>query len=275
MSELLDLLNDENANQIADEVVAALEIEGVFGKSIEVDYEINKGVMARKPIEHPDVRKAIISLHGKELPSPNTSFSFNANKSTKLYYINSLICKLIEEKGITDFEYNSIMPFLEKIIHNLNSEDRKEKIRNILRKNVLGDADPVMFPIKDLTCMLFEFGSKEDYGDIIKIQKFARYNKLSGSFVGEKKSISEDLMLRRRQFGYCSDKSAREIYDTIVLAQKEAGNPLYDEILPEDVFIVKEAKECHLDIFADYSVLSKDEFEAMVSDFSNPSEPLT
>jgi hypothetical protein len=54
--------------------------------------------------------------------------------------------------------------------------------------------------------------------------------------------------------------------------QKEANNPTYEDILPEDIVIVKEAKECHLDIFADFSLVARAEFEAKAMEFLKANE---
>jgi hypothetical protein len=266
MSELKALLTEENANKIAEDIISALETEGTK-ETLDVDYEISQGVMKRKIIQNQEIRNTIKSLHGEDLPAPNTSFSFNAKKGTALWYINTTLCKLIENNEISDEDYSCLNPFLVKIIKKLNSNNFKEKIRVILRNSVLGGAEEFLFPIKDLNVMLFEFGDKADYGDIIKVNKMSRYIKISGNFVGEKKAISYDLFNRRRAFGYGSSLSAKEIYDTIVREQKAAKNPIYDDVLPEDVIIVKEAKECHLDIFADYSVISREEFETKKLEF--------
>lgn len=274
MSELRDLLIDENAKKIAEDVILALETEGTK-ETLDVDYEMSHGVMKRKPIGNQEINNAIKALHGKEMPAPNTSFSFNAQKGTMLWYLNSTLCKIIENNQVSDEDYNSLQPFLAKVIKELNREPLKERVRMVLRKSVLGGAEEFLFPIKDLTLMLFEFGDKEDYGDVIKVQKMSRYNKLAGMFVGEKKAIANDLLNRRRAFGYNSPLSAREIYDTIIREQKEANNSTYDDVLPEDIVIVKEAKECHLDIFADFSIVPREEFEAKAKEFLKASEANT
>lgn len=271
MSELRDLLIDENAKKIAEDVVSALEAEGTK-ETLDVDYEISQGVMKRKDIGNEEINNAIKALHGKTLPAPNTSFSFNAKKGTMLWYLNTTLCKLIDTDQVSNQDYDSLQPFLTKVIRELNNDSLKERVRVVLRKNVLGGAEEILFPIKDLTLMLFEFGDKEDYGDIIKVQKMSRYNKLAGSFVGEKKAIAKDLLNRRRVFGYNSPLSSREIYDTIIREQKAASNPTYEDVLPEDIIIVKEAKECHLDIFADFSIIPRAEFEAKAAEFLKANE---
>lgn len=274
MSELLDLLTEENAKKIAEEVVEYLETEA-SKENIDVDYEISKGVMKRNQIQNEEISKAISLLHKRTLPSPNTSFSFNARKGTMLWYLNTTLCKLIENNQVSDTEYNSLQPFLEKIIHKLNEPNLVERTRVALRKHILGSSDDFLFPLNDVVLMLFEFGDKADYGDMLKIQKMNRYNKISGSFVGEKKAIAKDLLERRRKFGYDSPLSTKEIYDTIIKDQKAAGNALYEDVLPEDVHIVKEAKECHLDIFADYSLVSKEQFEERAAEFLKEKEAST
>jgi hypothetical protein len=68
------------------------------------------------------------------------------------------------------------------------------------------------------------------------------------------------LLLRRREFGYNSNLPTLDIYARIISEQKALNNPTYSDVFIEDVRVVREAKECHLDIFINYSPISKEEY---------------
>jgi len=262
MSDILTMLNDENAKRVAEDLIVAIEEKG-NKDTLDFDFRVKNGIMERKKISNPDILKALIELHGKEVPEPNTWFSFDTNLKSMLGYLKDTICNKLEDQTISDKEFNAIQPFLKKVISIVNNDEVfLNRLRNALRKVVLNGGDEVLFPLKECKLILFEFGSKEDYGDIIKISNYRRVNKITGQFVGEKSSISKDLMEKRRAYGFERGQDTKAIYSKIIEQERQNGNQLYAGVLPEDVEVVTEAKECHLDIFADYAPIDK---ESLVS----------
>jgi len=259
MSDIIPLLTKENARRIAEDVITAIEEKG-NKDTIDVDFKIKNGVMERTPIQNKEILKTLIELHGCEVPSPNTWFSFDTKLDSMLGFLKDTVCKKIDDNSITNSEFEKMQDFLKIVVGLVNKDEALlARFRTALRKSVLANSDEVMFPLKECKLVLFEFGAKEDYGDMIKVFNYRRVNKATGTFVGEKNAIAKDLLNRRREFGYERGQNTQEIYAKIVEDQRAAGNSLYLEILPQDVEIVAEAQECHLDIFVDYSPIDKQE----------------
>lgn len=262
MSDIIPLLTKENARRIAEDILTAIEEKG-NKDTIDVDFRLKNGVMERTPIQNQEILKTLVELHGREVPSPNTWFSFDTKLDSMLGFLKDTVCKKIDDNSITNVEFEKIQDFL-KIVVNLVNKDEEllTRLKASLRKNALNNGDEVIFPLNECMLVLFEFGAKEDYGDMIKVFNYRRVNKATGTFVGEKNAIAKDLLQRRRDFGYKRDQNTQEIYAKIIEDQRTAGNSLYLEILPQDVEIVAEAQECHLDIFVDYSPIGKEELIA-------------
>jgi hypothetical protein len=256
---ITELLTQENAKKVADEVVSAFEKE-ISEKTLEVDFKMNAGLME---INYPtaELKEALYKIHNKNIPLPNTSFSFNTTSDSMLQTIKNGFCELIENGVLTEQDHETMTDFIAQIINQINSDDSLiQRIKSAIRRVNMAPED--VFPFADTAVVLFEFGEKEDYGDMIKVANYSRYNKQLQSFVGEKRAIAQDLLLRRREFGYNSNLPTVNIYSMIIDEQKAASNPMYADVLIEDVKIVREAKECHLDIFVNYSPISKEEYEA-------------
>lgn len=269
MSDILTMLNDENAKRVAEDLIAAIEEKG-NKDTLDFDFRVKNGVMERQPISNPDILKTLVELHGKEVPAPNTWFSFDTNLKSMLGYLKDTICKKLEDESISDKEFNAIQPFLKKVVKLVNTDEvLTNRLRNALRKVVLNGGEEVLFPLNECKLILFEFGSKEDYGDIIKVTNYRRVNKVTGQFVGEKTSISKDLMQRRREYGFQREQDTKAVYAKIIEEQRANGNQLYAEILPDDVEVVTEAKECHLDLFADYAPLAKESLASKLVAITN------
>lgn len=262
MKEIQDLLNVENARKVAEEILETLKVE-MNEKNAETDFGMHKGIMERKYVPNSEIRKIISDIHGKDVPAPNVSFSFNSADKSLLRYIKDTLTKAIDNNEFQEEDYDHMQSFIKNIINIINSDDiLVSSLRNSVRKNLFNDADEEVFPFKEIYVVLFEFGSKEDYGDIVRINNYQRFDKRTNQFVGEKKSISKDLLTRRREFGWDNNIPTSEIYAKIIQERKDANDPLYCDVLPEDVTVVQEAKECHIDIFADCSPISKEEFES-------------
>ena len=275
MSEILKLLNDENVNVVVNDILVALEDKQEKDK-LDFDFRLSNGSMERLPIVNRDILKAIVELHGSEVPAPNTWFSFDTKLNSMIGYIKDIVCNSVDNNSMTEEESNAIYPFMKKIINTINTNpDFYNRLKKALRKHVINQADEEVFPLNDCRLILFEFGAKEDYGDIIKVRNYSRVNKSTGQFVGEKSGVSQDLLKRRREIGYERNQNSKEVYDRIVTEQKLAGNPIYTDTLPEDVEVVTEAKECHLDLFADYAPIPKEELVAKLVETSKPSWSIT
>ena len=262
MSDIIPLLTKENAKRVAEDILTAIEEKG-NKDTIDVDFKLKNGVMERTPIHNQEILKTLVELHGREVPSPNTWFSFDTKLDSMLGFLKDTVCKKIDDNTITDTEFAKMQDFLKIVVNLINKdEDLLARLRTALRKNALNNGDEVIFPLNECMLVLFEFGAKEDYGDMIKVFNYRRVNKATGTFVGEKNAIAKDLLQRRRDFGYERGQNTQEIYTKIIEDQRAAGNSLYLEILPQDVEIVAEAQECHLDIFVDYSPIGKEELIA-------------
>lgn len=265
MSDILPLLTSENARKVAEDVISALEEHG-NKSTIDFDFKMKEGKMERSEVGNEEIRAVLRSLHGCDVPAPNTWFSFDTKLDSLLGFIKDTICAKMDADTITDAEFEGVQNFIPQVIKHLNQDqDLVDRLRGCLRKVVLNNTDdPEFFPLRDIRTLLFEFGAKEDYGDMIKVFKYARISATTGKFTGEKNAVAKDLIRRRREIGFSRGQNTKEIYDQIVREQREAQNPLYAEVLPEDIEILSEAKECHLDLFADYSPLTKDEIVAKV-----------
>jgi len=262
MSDIIPLLTKENAKRVAEDILTAIEEKG-NKDTIDVDFKLKNGVMERTPIHNQEILKTLVELHGREVPSPNTWFSFDTKLDSMLGFLKDTVCKKIDDNTITDTEFAKMQDFLKIVVNLINKdEDLLARLKAALRKNALNNGDEVIFPLNECMLVLFEFGAKEDYGDMIKVFNYRRVNKATGTFVGEKNAIAKDLLQRRRDFGYERGQNTQEIYTKIIEDQRTAGNSLYLEILPQDVEIVAEAQECHLDIFVDYSPIGKEELIA-------------
>jgi len=262
MSDIIPLLTKSNARRIAEDILTAIEGKG-NKDTIDVDFKLKNGVMERNPIHNQEILKTLVELHGKEVPSPNTWFSFDTKHDSMLGFLKDTVCKKIDDNSITNAEFEKIQDFLKVVVNLVNKdEELLTRLRAALRKNALNNGDEFIFPLNECMLVLFEFGAKEDYGDMIKVFNYRRVNKATGTFVGEKNAIAKDLLQRRRDFGYKRDQNTQEIYAKIIEDQRAVGNSLYLEILPQDVEIVAEAQECHLDIFVDYSPIGKEELIA-------------
>lgn len=260
---LEDILTNDNANMICEEIIIAFENEA-NEKSLEIDFKLNAGKME---VHYPtaDYQEALTRLHGQKVPLPNTSLSFNPTKETKLSLIKTTVCNLIAKDLMTEDHHEQLSIFLSSVINKINSDEQLiRRVKTAIRK--VNHAVEDIFPFSQTRVILFEFGAKEDYGDMIKVANYSRYSKQMQAFVGEKRAVAQDLLLRRRAFGYDSDLPTIDIYAKIIAEQKEAQNPTYADVQIEDVKIVKEAKECHLDIFVDYSPISKEEYEAKLTE---------
>jgi hypothetical protein len=255
-------LSDENVIlTVAREIVQSF-VEQANSQTIDVDFKMKNGRMEILQVENQEMKNAIVDIHGELVPQPNTSFSFNTTADMLLDKIKISFCEKIENDSISDQEYSDIQLFIKNIIKTINSnEELLSKILDKLRN--LHDLPQEHFPMFNSRLVLFEFGHKEDYGDMIKVANFSRYNKNLQAFVGEKRAVAKDLLLRRRDFGYRSMLSPKEIYAKIIDEQKAAKNPLYEDLLIDDVKIVREAKECHMDLFIDYSPISREEYEQL------------
>jgi hypothetical protein len=258
MNSIANLLTDENALRVAEDILNAIEKKG-NKDTLDFDFRVKNGIMEKSFISNKDLLHVLEPIHGLQVPSPNTWFSFDTNLDSMLGYIKDTICSLIEKEEILDKEYELIPGFLKKVINLINQNEKlNNRLKNILRKIVLDNGDEILFPLKDTKLILFEFGSKEDYGDMIKVKNYSRVNKATGKFIGEKSGVAKDLLQRRRDMGYSRNDDTKKIYSDIVIQQRAEKNPIYENVLPEDIEIVTEAKECHVDIFADYSPLEKE-----------------
>jgi len=94
MSQIKDLLTDENVRKVADDVVSAFE--NANKDELDINYHVSNGIMKRDVIPNKEIREAVKSLHGKEVPSPNTAFSFDTKHNTMLWYINDTLCKILD-----------------------------------------------------------------------------------------------------------------------------------------------------------------------------------
>ena len=252
------LLSSENALKVAEEIVDIFE-KNANQQTLEVDFKLSNGKMEVNYTNNKELQNALQKLHGKIVPQPNTSLSFDAPENTMLCDIKNYFCEKMVDSQISDHDYEDMQEFLVQVIRNVNGNSNLvDRIKNALRK--VNGADSVVFPFDDTMIVLFEFGDKEDYGDMIKVLHYSRYSKQLQSFVGEKKAVAQDLLLRRRQFGYHSKVPTAQIYAQIISEQKSLNNPLYEDIFIEDVKIVREAKECHLDLFVNYSPIEKDAY---------------
>lgn len=255
---LTNLLDDKNVVNVANEIIDHF-VSQADPSSLEVDYELKNGKMKVKYTDNAEMRASLKLLHGFDVPQPNTSYSFNAEANSTLYNIKNVVCDMIEKDEVTDTDYSNMQSFIAKLIQYINNnQDCIARIRNKIHS--VTSAEKSIFPLPEIRVILFEFGHKEDYGDMIKVLHYSRYNKQLQSFVGEKKAVAKDLLVKRREFGYNSNLPTEEIYKQIIDKEKNDNNPLYDEIEFEDIKIVREAKECHLDIFVDYSPISQDEY---------------
>lgn len=273
MSEILTLLTEEHAKRVAEDIVVALE-EDATKDTLNFDFETAQGKMIRKPVPNEEVRNVLKQIHGFDVPAPNTWFSFDTKKNSMLGFLKDSICKEMEEDKLTEKEFVAIQDFIAKLISVLNTEEALvNRIKAVLRKLVLNNAEADFFPIEECRTILFEFGEKSDYGDIIKIFKYARVVKATGEFIGETTVVSKDLMRRREKIGYKRGDDTKAIYTQIALEQRAAGNPLYRDVFPEDIKVVQEAKECHLEIFAEYSPISREEILARCGQ-ENSDKPL-
>ena len=258
-----EILTNQNAALIAEEIISIFELQ-TNEKNLEIDFKLNAGVM-EKHYPTADLEEALYKLHGQKVALPNTSFSFDAPDNSKLFELKSIVCKLIDGNEMNENDYDKLSIFLASVINGMNNnKNHLERLKAAIRKVNHAPAD--VFTFNDARVVLFEFGDKEDYGDMIKVANYSRYNKQLQGFVGEKKAVAQDLLLRRREFGYQSKMPTVDIYSLIIDEQKRLNNPKYADLLIEDVKIVKEAKECHLDIFVDYSPISKEEYEAKITE---------
>lgn len=258
-----DYLTPEIVQLAAKELVETFAQEA-NEKTLEVDFKLKNGLMEINYPDNVEVQNALVNIHGEIVPQANTHLSFNATSGSKLAEIKDYFCELIEKDEINDEDYALIQKFVKNIIISINtSADLLAIINNKIRN--LNKIDEETFALEKTKLILFEFGHKEDYGDMIKVLNYSRYNKVLQSFVGEKRAVAKDLLLKRREFGYDSKISTREIYAHIIEQQKKAQNPLYDDLLIEDVQIVKEAKEYHMDIFIDYSPRLRENMEIQIN----------
>jgi hypothetical protein len=181
--QIADLLTPENVTKFADEIVTTFAIEA-NERSLEIDFKLNAGVME---VNWPnsDMKIALEQLHGKEMPLPNTSFSFNTQDGSLLNAIKREFCHLVENSLIQDQDHDLMAAFIRNVIKEINTNPLlMKRIKDTIRK--INKAPEDIFPFSDAAVVLFEFGEKEDYGDMIKVANYSRYNKQLQSFVGEK-----------------------------------------------------------------------------------------
>lgn len=260
---LSDIFTPKNVTDVAQEIVHIF-VSQANADTLEVDFKLKNGRMEINYTDNKELKEALISIHDELVPQPNTNFSFNAPPNSIIWKMKDLFCSKLNKDELTDADYLQIQDFIKKVINAINNDSQLlEKIENTVRKH--NGAEKHLFPFKNTKVVLFEFGDKEDYGDMIKVLNYSRYNKSLQAFVGEKRAVAQDLLLRRREFGYHSILPTREIYGKIIDEQKAAQNKLYEDLLLEDVKIVREAMECHLDIFIDYSPVSQQEFDSALT----------
>ncbi len=253
-----EILTDSKVEECVQEIISA--VESSTKEDFQISFQIINGKMTFEPIENEQLKEAIIKLHGREIQKPNTSLSFDSRKNSLLEYIIQTMNQKFESNSHSEEDLSNLSSFIKQVINKFNSDsDVLKRLRDVVRRNVLNSEDDVLFPLNDCVLFLFEFGDKADYGDTISVKKYSLVNVNTGKVTSITQSISEDIMRRRRSFGYTKECNTKEIYTQIINEQKAANNPLYAEILPEDIKIVEEAKECHLDFFIDYSPISKED----------------
>jgi len=265
MSELTQLFDELCEVRVANDIVTALE--EASSKQIECDFHLNEGVMAVKEIENKEIAQALAILHGKKVYAANTWYAFDTKLNSMLGFVKDTVCKLMAKGDMTDADFGLVSDFIPRVLNRVNTTpELLDRIRVALRKLVLNNDDSTLFPMKETRLLLWEFGEKEDYGDVIKIFSYKTVNAQTGKYTTKNEGIAQDLIQRRRQAGYKRDQNPIDVYAAIILEQKAANNPLYAEILPEDVVVVSEARDCHLDFFVDYSPASKEAILARAAD---------
>jgi hypothetical protein len=253
--DIAKLLDETCVNRVAEDLVVAIEESSK--RELECDFKLNNGIMERSRVVNAEVAKALNDLHGKDVWAANTWCSFDSKLNSMLGFVKDSICKVMDNMSKEDFDL--VSKFISDVMKKMNSDQILiNRMKKAIRTKLLNNNDDTLFPIKEIYVVLWEFGDKEDYGDILKIFSYKSLNVSTGKYSSQNKGLAGDLIQRRRQFGYGRNQNTFEIYKNIIEEQKKCNNPLYDEVLPEDIQIVSEAKECEINLFVDYSPESPD-----------------
>jgi hypothetical protein len=233
---LMEYLTDENAKRIADDIIRHFEEKGTKD-NVEFSYELHAGVMS--------------SI------DENTSFEFDPDQGSVCdEFKEILFSEEIEpepgEETTEEHKYRikAVNSFLELVCKKA-SEDHVDKIREKIRKVVIPDSDPRIFPLKEVRLSNFEVVDYSSMPDYSKYQLII--HKMAPASV-QPPSVRDELFSIHEETG--------EPYDAIVKRKKEEQDPSYEYVSGVDT--KKIYFEYSLAFYVDYAPIPREEFEQLI-----------
>jgi len=231
---LKKVLQEDKAERIAAYIIDRIDAN----KNVDIDYDWNlsKGKMLSGDV--------------------NTTFKMDCEGNTELEEVRNLFNSIDDvdeedEDTINDF-FSSIKDFMEK--------KNFYKIREVIRKRVVGGAKKDIFPLDEVQVVNIEIGGKPEVNYVIVVQKAVPKNELgvtnypemdkiddyiNGKKDGKKKeSVSQELMRICYETGEEPNK--------VISRKKEEGDPKYKYV--SEAYKKQYLFDCHIELYVDYSL---------------------
>lgn len=221
---LKKILKEDKAERIATYIIDRID----NNKNVDIDYDWNlsKGKMLSGEI--------------------NTTFKMDCEENTELEEVRNAF-NLIDDVDEEDEDViNDFFSFIKDFIEKKNFY----KIREVIRKRVVGGAKKEIFPLDEVQVVNIEIGGKPEVDYVIVVNKAVPRNEIGVengySDEGKKKeSVSQELMR------ICSE-TGEEDPNQIISRKKEEGDPKYKYV--SDAYKKQYLFDCHIELYVDYSL---------------------
>lgn len=188
---------------------------------------------------------------GKMLSGPiNTTFKMDCEKKSILEEVKNVFSKIddVDEEDqdtIGDF-FNYMIEFIEKI--------NFHKIRDIIRKRVVGGAAKEIFPLDTVKVINIEIGEKPEVDYVIVVNKAVPKSELGMSEdysnIDNSSSKKKDESVSQELMRICSETG--EEPDAVIKRKKEEGDEKYKYVTGS--YKKQYLYDCHLELYVDYSL---------------------
>jgi hypothetical protein len=221
---LKKVLQEDKAERIASYIINRID----DNKNVDIDYDWNlsKGKM----------------LSGEV----NTTFKMDCEKNTELEEVRNLFNSIEEVDEEDEDIINDFFSFIKDSIEKKNFH----KMRDIIRKRVVGGAKKDIFPLDEIQVVNIEIGGKPEVDYVIVVQKAVPKSEIGMTdnyeVDGEKKkeSVSQELMRICSKTGEDPNK--------VISRKKEEGDIKYKYV--SDAYKKQYLFDCHVELYVDYSL---------------------
>jgi hypothetical protein len=227
--DILELLTDETAEQVAKELTEQVAAFGAFAKlkdktakekigMVDFSFDLSKGKVASE--------------------NANTWFAFDLKRDTMAF----AFMKAMYARDLPEDENQKLLDFVGKVATIL-TEKFQDQFRDAVRKAVIPDSDPRAIPLEKVEILGIELVDYSSVDDIDK--KTVKYIKLPDVPVNMRSLTSRIMEVR--------DEHPELTVADIIQKERLAANPVFDAIMGVQMGD-KYLWDCQMAMFVDYSV---------------------